>query len=398
MQHVKQFDVGNRGTVWLVKGDNVDNETDTSKNTRYVLKEIPFQGDDVAKNLANLLHESRPEGSTFHKLTVDILRGTLIHAKRIFHGDIKSENIFIDVDADGELQAKIGDLDDFIRVAESTTNKTNPNAAQLVGTVRYLSPERLRGDTNVPVSVKRNANIRSVGCTFLDLVTYQCVYFVKPKGEHLKVKKYCKNDSETGDALKKLAELRHFLENGGRPWVPPSLQPELRAFIARCLAENRAQRPTAKELLDDPWIHCDPAIRYIDGVPYEPHIIRLKHSNLLPRQVDGEYDMKNVEWNLPWSNNAHCAIRFLAHFGAPHFRIADAEELVYACPRALTPGQPIEKKYRDLILEGLETSELLVEQPLLAAMVRHMLNDDRMPAKFTARLQPVGAPFPDMGA
>lgn len=40
---------------------------------------------------------------------------------------------------------------------------------------------------------------------------------------------------------------------------PPSFSPGARAFLARCLEKNRARRPSAKELLEHPWLHPDAA-------------------------------------------------------------------------------------------------------------------------------------------
>ncbi|XP_055348829.1 uncharacterized protein LOC129595751 [Paramacrobiotus metropolitanus] len=439
---IKQFPGGNRGKVWLVKGDNIVPEAEaTAKPRRYVLKEILLRDEDDVQqleakwellrsirhdnvirylhveilpetltkpahlvvlmewcrldSLANLFSRSRPEWSTLHRLIKDIVAGVAhIHSQHIFHGDLKPDNIFIDVNADGELLAKIGDLDDFVQVPEGTTNKTALNATQLVGTLRYLSPERLRNDTD-NVHVKRNADIWSLGCTFLDLVTYQSVYFVKPNQERLEVKKYRKDESAV-NAVKEVAQLNDFLRTGGRPYVSRSLQPLLRSFIQRCLIEDPAKRPSAKDLQNDPWIHSDPGIRYLDGVSYEPHVIRLKNNSLLPRQVEGESDFENISWNLPWSNSANCAVRFLAHFEAPFFKSDDAEQLIKESPKALTPGKPLEQKYRDLLLEILDAGTVRVTDPMIKAMAPFFINNDEFMTKFTKGLQPVGAPFPDL--
>ena len=50
----------------------------------------------------------------------------------------------------------------------------------------------------------------------------------------------------------------YLLGTGNHPPIPESLSPMAKAFISKCFTINPDKRPTATELLSDPWTLVDP--------------------------------------------------------------------------------------------------------------------------------------------
>ena len=60
---------------------------------------------------------------------------------------------------------------------------------------------------------------------------------------------------------KQLSALYHIASAGRHPDIPQHLSPACQRFLARCFALNPANRATASELLDDPWLASVPGER-----------------------------------------------------------------------------------------------------------------------------------------
>ncbi len=89
-----------------------------------------------------------------------------LHAVGLIHRDIKASNIMLDEDADGAAA-----LTDF-GLAKGTGYAELTRPGQIVGTMDYLAPERIRGEQASAAS-----DIYALGC-----VVYECVAGLPPFG------------------------------------------------------------------------------------------------------------------------------------------------------------------------------------------------------------------------
>ena len=95
----------------------------------------------------------------------------------------------------------------------------------------YASPELLRGDGGDT----RAADVWALACTVLELVTG--------------VAPWSQLSVSRGAGL-----AAHIAAAESGPPIPDGVPTPLQAFLGRCFRVNPADRPTASELLDDPWL------------------------------------------------------------------------------------------------------------------------------------------------
>lgn len=88
-----------------------------------------------------------------------------VHGKRIYHRDLKPENIMLQPLAHGVEQVKIVDFG-IAKIKESLIAPSTITGPVTVGTIVYMSPEQLHGDTITPGS-----DIYSFGVIAYELVT-----------------------------------------------------------------------------------------------------------------------------------------------------------------------------------------------------------------------------------
>ncbi|KAK9135174.1 hypothetical protein Syun_014504 [Stephania yunnanensis] len=179
----------------------------------YIFLELVTKG-----SLSQLYQRYHLQDSQVSAYTRQILQGLkYLHDRNVVHRDIKCANIL--VDANGSVK-----LADF-GLAKAT--KLN-DVKSCKGTAFWMAPEvvnlRNRG-------YGLAADIWSLGCTVLEMLTRQLPYF------HL----------ESMQALFRIGK-------GERPHVPDSLSREAQDFILKCLQVNPDDRPTAAQLLDHPFV------------------------------------------------------------------------------------------------------------------------------------------------
>ncbi|KAK1620602.1 hypothetical protein QYE76_026119 [Lolium multiflorum] len=150
-----------------------------------------------------------------------------LHRRHIVHRDIKPSNLLID----SGRRVKIADFG-VGRILNQTMDPCNSS----VGTIAYMSPERINTDLNDGAYDGYAGDIWSFGLSILEFYLGRF-----PLGENL---------GKLGD----WAALMVAICYSDSPAAPPTASPELRSFISCCLQKNPARRPSAAQLLQHKFI------------------------------------------------------------------------------------------------------------------------------------------------
>jgi peptide/nickel transport system substrate-binding protein len=144
------------------------------------------------------------------------------HARGLIHRDVKPSNTLVSHDAEGEHVYLL----DF-GVTESTGSHDGLTAAaQLIGTVDYLPPERIRGE-----AADGRADLYALGCVLFECLTGEVPF---PRGSEVAA-----IYAHLEDEPPRVSERR------------PGLPTELDAVVARALAKDPAERwQTGAELTE----------------------------------------------------------------------------------------------------------------------------------------------------
>ncbi|XP_058089646.1 mitogen-activated protein kinase kinase kinase 1-like isoform X2 [Magnolia sinica] len=187
--------------------------TDKEEGKLYIFLELITQG-----SLASLYQKYHLRDSQVSAYTRQILNGLkYLHDRSVLHRDIKCANIL--VDASGSVK-----LADF-GLAKETTKLNLLKSCK--GSAYWMAPEVVNPRKTYGVA----ADIWSLGCTVLEMLTHQ------PPYSHL----------EWTQALFKIGQ-------GEPPPIPSSLSRDARDFIHRCLRVEPDDRPSASELLSHPFV------------------------------------------------------------------------------------------------------------------------------------------------
>ncbi|URD96335.1 mitogen-activated protein kinase kinase [Musa troglodytarum] len=154
-----------------------------------------------------------------------------LHRRRIVHRDIKPSNLLIN----GAGEVKIADFG-VGRILAQTMDPCN----SAVGTIAYMSPERINTDLNEGAYDGRAGDIWSFGVSVLEFYLGRF-----PFGERL---------GWQGD----WASLMVAICFAPPPEAPPTASPEFRSFVASCLQKEPARRLTASQLLRHPFVAQPP--------------------------------------------------------------------------------------------------------------------------------------------
>ncbi|XP_074583207.1 mitogen-activated protein kinase kinase 4-like [Curcuma longa] len=150
-----------------------------------------------------------------------------LHRRRIVHRDIKPSNLL--VNSRGEV--KIADFG-VGRILAQTMDPCN----SAVGTIAYMSPERINTDLNEGAYDGRAGDIWSFGVSILEFSLGRF-----PFGERL---------GRQGD----WASLMMAICYAALPEASPTASPEFRSFVSSCLQREPMMRPTAEQLLRHPFL------------------------------------------------------------------------------------------------------------------------------------------------
>nr|CAB3467321.1 unnamed protein product [Digitaria exilis] len=258
LERVRRVGSGAGGTVWLVR------HRGTGRS--YALKVLYGNHDDavrrqIAREIAILRAADHPAVVRCHGMyerggelqilleymdggsldgrriaaepfLADVARQVLsgiayLHRRHIVHRDIKPSNLLIDA----ARRVKIADFG-VGRILNQTMDPCNSS----VGTIAYMSPERINTDLNDGNYDGYAGDIWSFGLSILEFYLGRF-----PFGENL---------GKQGD----WAALMVAICYSDPPEPPPTASPEFRGFISCCLQKNPAKRLTAAQLLQHPFV------------------------------------------------------------------------------------------------------------------------------------------------
>lgn len=160
-------------------------------------------------------------------LTRQILAGLhYLHRRKIVHRDIKPANLLIN----SLKQVKIADFG----VSKILAQTLDPNCSSSVGTIAYMSPERINTDLNDGRYDGRAGDIWSLGVSILEFYLGRFPFTVGRQGDW--------------------ASLMCAICMSDPPEAPPTASLDFRNFIACCLQTDPTRRWSAAQLLRHPFI------------------------------------------------------------------------------------------------------------------------------------------------
>ncbi|XP_027122614.1 mitogen-activated protein kinase kinase 5-like [Coffea arabica] len=167
-----------------------------------------------------------PHEPSLSDLTRQILSGLYyLHKRKIVHRDIKPSNLLIN----SKRTVKIADFG-VSRILAQTMDPCNSS----VGTIAYMSPERINTDLNHGKYDGYAGDIWSLGVSILEFYLGRFPFAVGRQGDW--------------------ATLMCAICMSDPPEVPQTASREFRDFIASCLQRDPAKRWTAAQLLRHPFI------------------------------------------------------------------------------------------------------------------------------------------------
>ncbi|GMH17449.1 hypothetical protein Nepgr_019290 [Nepenthes gracilis] len=172
--------------------------------------------------------EGKPitQETSLAELARQVLSGLLyLHRRHIVHRDIKPSNLLINC----QNQVKIADFG-VSRILAQTMDPCN----SAVGTIAYMSPERINTDLNDGRYDGYAGDIWSLGVSILEFYLGRFPFAVGRQGDW--------------------ASLMCAICMAAPPEAPSTASRELRDFISRCLQKEPARRWTAAQLLNHPFI------------------------------------------------------------------------------------------------------------------------------------------------
>lgn len=201
---------------------------------------VQYLGSNSDENHFNIFLEYVPGGSvaamlnSYGQLHEPLIRNfvrqilaglSYLHGRDIIHRDIKGANVLVD----NKGNIKISDFGISKRVQASALLQpgAQPHRSSLQGSVFWMAPEVVKQKPH-----SRKADIWSLGCLIVEMYT----------GTH---------------PYPECSQLQAIFQIGGsqcRPQPPPGASPEGLAFLDKTFEVDQDKRPSADELLVDPFL------------------------------------------------------------------------------------------------------------------------------------------------
>lgn len=164
------------------------------------------------------------------RITRMVLNGLwYLHKQRhMIHRDIKPSNLLYDLSG----RIKITDFG-----VSSQLEATKANANSFVGTVTYMSPERLKGERH-----GTSSDVWSVGVSVVELALGKHPYHA------------LLSSGPSGSEAKFWTILQHLNSGNRSVELPAAFCPEFHDFIAKCCDKNADTRGHPHDLQSHPWI------------------------------------------------------------------------------------------------------------------------------------------------
>ncbi|MFF8598794.1 serine/threonine-protein kinase [Streptomyces sp. NPDC015232] len=142
-----------------------------------------------------------------------------IHGAGILHRDLKPSNVMLTVEGPRVIDFGIA------RALEPSVESLLTSTGMVVGSPGFMAPEQVRGETLGPA-----ADVFALGCVLMYAVTGRLPFGHGASNQHAIMFRIVEEEPELDR-----------VESG-----------ELRAFLARCLVKDPAERPSVAALLADP--------------------------------------------------------------------------------------------------------------------------------------------------
>ena len=200
---------------------------------------VQYLGSNSKEDKFNIFLEYVPGGSvaamlnSYGKLKEPLIRNfvrqildglSYLHSKDIIHRDIKGANVL--VDNRGNIKISDFGISKRVEVSSFGNPTKHNNRTSLQGSVFWMAPEVVK-----QISYTRKADIWSLGCLIVEMFT----------GEH---------------PFPNCNQLQAIFQIGqkAKPAIPEDASEEAKAFLERTFEHDYEKRPTAEELLQEPFL------------------------------------------------------------------------------------------------------------------------------------------------
>lgn len=290
--HISELDIDNGSQIGRGSSGKVYNVLHIPTGVRVCVKQMLIddsrQREEVKRELDSLHKAKSPfivdfYGAFFHNdlgvilLVLELMEGSLLdlikwkgqlsedeasaicyqvvcglyhlHERHLIHRDIKPANLLFHRSG----QVKITDFG----VSSGQTSQDPHSVHTFVGSILYMSPERLEG-----LSYSYECDIWSLGICMCEAVTGHHPYQedCRPNAQPLTfwdlLQKVLQQDpARHSTPLKRSLQLqREQAQKDGVAISCPEISGEMDSFVACCLKYERSERATAAQLLDHPWL------------------------------------------------------------------------------------------------------------------------------------------------